>query len=262
MLFKMTRLDLPSTGGLTKKDKTTAWTMTALELDNWGGRFRFGEACVGVLGCLCVAYAVWTPFWLGDAGLWTLGNSSELDAAADTELAGRTSLKALEAERVFAILSSLMAMSSGVLCLVFACCWTSQTVRSYSNTRSLLMAGQMLYPTTLMLITLAPTGFFFLLCWSLFTNQHWEEISADPSQLGSSYWLGALGWVLLLAVLPVVFLVEQFVVPDPLPDLMLAAESWWRAAVPPPYGSRSFSEGHCQNDQPFNRGEKKYMSLP
>ncbi|KAG9335745.1 hypothetical protein JZ751_004174 [Albula glossodonta] len=128
-----------------------------------------------------------------------------------------------------------------------------KTVRSYSNTRSLLMAGQMLYPTTLMLITLAPTGFFFLLCWSLFTNQHWEEISADPSQLGSSYWLGALGWVLLLAVLPVVFLVEQFVVPDPLPDLMLAAEAWWRAAVPPPYGSRSFSEGHCQNDQPFNR---------
>lgn len=65
---------------------------------------------------------------------------------------------ALEAERVFGVLSFLMAVSTGALCLVFSLCWTSQTVRSYSNTRSLLMAGQALYPTTLLLLTMASTG--------------------------------------------------------------------------------------------------------
>lgn len=65
---------------------------------------------------------------------------------------------ALEAEQVFGVLSFLMAVNSGALCLVFALCWTSQTVRSYSNTRSLLMAGQALYPTVLLLLTLGPTG--------------------------------------------------------------------------------------------------------
>lgn len=65
---------------------------------------------------------------------------------------------ALEAERVFAVLSFLMAVSTGALCLVFALCWTSETVLSYSNTRSLLMAGQTLYPTTLMLLTMGSTG--------------------------------------------------------------------------------------------------------
>ncbi|KAJ0069374.1 hypothetical protein NL108_004164, partial [Boleophthalmus pectinirostris] len=63
----------------------------------------------------------------------------------------------LEAERVFAVLSFLMAVCTSALCLVFALCWTSQTVRSYSNTRSLLMAGQALYPTTLLLLTMICT---------------------------------------------------------------------------------------------------------
>ncbi|KAJ8416996.1 hypothetical protein AAFF_G00282230 [Aldrovandia affinis] len=248
----------PDSAAGTEKRKTKVWTMTALELDNLGSRFRFAEASVGVLGCLFVGYAVWAPCWLGDRGLWSPGNSSE----PDTDWTGGIIIKALEAERVFAVLSFLMALGSGALCLVFACCWTSRTVQSYSNTRSLLMAGQALYPTTLMLITLTATGFFFLLCWSLFTRQHWAEISADPGQLGSSYWLGAFGWALLLGVLPAVFLVEQCVVPDPLPALMKAAEAWWRGGATLPYDCRSFSEGHCQRDQAITRGEKRYMSLP
>lgn len=65
---------------------------------------------------------------------------------------------ALAPERVFAVLSFLMALSTGALSLVFALCWTSTTVRSYSNTRALLMAGQALYPTTLLLLTMASTG--------------------------------------------------------------------------------------------------------
>lgn len=65
---------------------------------------------------------------------------------------------AVEAARVMAVLSFLMAVSTAALCLVFALCWTSETVRSYSNTRSLLMAGQALYPTTLLLIAMVCTG--------------------------------------------------------------------------------------------------------
>lgn len=65
---------------------------------------------------------------------------------------------ALEAQKVFAVLSFLMAASTSALCLVFALCWTSQTVHSYSNMRSLLMAGQTLYPTTLLLLTMSSTG--------------------------------------------------------------------------------------------------------
>lgn len=65
---------------------------------------------------------------------------------------------ALKAPRVFAALSFLMAVSTSALCLVFALCWTSETVNSYSNTRSLRIVGQALYPTTLLLLTMASTG--------------------------------------------------------------------------------------------------------
>ncbi|KAM6927153.1 uncharacterized protein PEZ65_010541 [Lycodopsis pacificus] len=136
-----------------------------------------------------------------------------------------------------------MAVSTGALCLVFALCWRSETVRSYSNTRSLLMAGQALYPSTLLLLTMASTGFFFLLSWSLFTYQHREEIRQDVSGLGSSYWLGALGWVLLLVLEMIVFIAEQAVVPDILPDLEKAVESW-RISAQLKAAKRSFSDGY------------------
>ncbi|CAL8359870.1 unnamed protein product [Lota lota] len=193
--------------------------MTPADLrEDSASRFRVAESCVGLVGCVCVCYAVWTPCWLAGAGLWTEGNvtgHSPTDKSAEGLL-----FRAQEAQQVFGVLSSLMAVSSAALCLVFALCWSSRTVHSYSNTRSLLMAGQTLYPTTLLLLTLSPTGFFFFLSWSLFTRQHREEIQQNLSALGSSYWLGVLGWALLVVVQPVVFLAEQFVVPDPLPELM------------------------------------------
>ncbi|XP_029008968.1 uncharacterized protein si:ch211-256a21.4 [Betta splendens] len=192
------------------------------ELDDAVSRFRFAQSCLGLLGCLCVCYAVWTPHWLNGRGLWsewnnTISEESHREAAA---------VNAVEAERVFGLVSFLIALSTGVLCLVFALWWTSRTVRSYSNTRSLLLAGQALYPSTLLLLTMASTGFFFLFSWSLFTYQHREEIGGDPSGLGASYWLGAVGWVLLLVVETAVFVAERSVVPDILPDLEEAVEAW------------------------------------
>nr|XP_057931590.1 uncharacterized protein si:ch211-256a21.4 isoform X2 [Doryrhamphus excisus] len=166
---------------------------------------------------------------------------------------------ALEAERVFGVLSFLLALSTGALSLVFALCWTSKTVHSYSNTRSLLMAGQALYPTTLLLLTMFPTGFFFLLSWSLFNYEHSEEINSDFSSLGSSYWLGALGWTLLLVVEMIIFLAEQAIVPDVLEDLEKAVDSWRVTSTP----SRSFSDGCCHPaDSNSQVASKRYMSAP
>lgn len=91
------------------------------------------------------------------------------------------------------------------------------------------------------------TGFFFLLSWSLFTSHHREEISQDFSSLGSSYWLGAFGWVLLLVVEPIVFVVEQAVVPDILPDLEKSVESW-RIASQVKAAKLTFSDSYYPGD--------------
>ncbi|XP_051976138.1 uncharacterized protein LOC127638599 [Xyrauchen texanus] len=230
--------------------------MKGPELVDSRSRFRFIESCIGLIGCWFISYAIWTPRWLNDRGLW----SSENQTNVDESWTSGDITKALEAERVFAMVAFLMSVSSGMLCLMFALCWTSQTVRSYSNTRSLLMAGQALDPTTLLLFTLVPTGFFFFLSWALFTHQHIGEIRDDITRLGSSYWLGVVGWALLLAVLPVVFLAEKFVVPEVLPDLMKSADMWWNA--PEVAYARSFSEGCNRSEHKSHHGFKRYMSVP
>lgn len=233
--------------------------MKLLKLDDSISRFRFAQSCVGLAGCLCVCYAIWTPFWLKGRGLWTAQewNISRIDL---TNSKDGSVFNALEAERVFAVLSFLMAVSTGALCLVFALCWTNDTVRSYSNTRSLLMAGQALYPTTLLLLTMTSTGFFFLFSWSLFTFHHREEIGEDVSILGSSYWIGALGWFLLMVIVTIVFLAEQIVVPDILPDLERSVEVW-RAASQFKFNQRSLSDGYypCAKSKLI---PKRYMSDP
>ncbi|XP_031139315.1 uncharacterized protein si:ch211-256a21.4 isoform X1 [Sander lucioperca] len=226
--------------------------MKLLELADSGSRFRFSQSCVGLAGSLCVCYAVWTPFWLKERGLWAEWNNTKSDLTNPTD---GIVFNVVEAERVFGVVSFLMAVSTGALCLVFALCWTSRTVRSYSNTRSLLMAGQALYPSTLLLLTMASTGFFFLLSWSLFTHQHREEIRQDFSSLGSSYWLGALGWILLLVVEMIVFIAEQAVVPDILPDLETAVESW-RISSQLKAAKRSFSDSYYPGNRKSNMAPK------
>lgn len=231
--------------------------MKIFDLENSIGRFRFAQSCLGLTGCLCVCYSVWTPYWLKDKGLWTKWNNSNSNQDSHKE---DITLSALEVERVFGVISFLMAVSTAALCLVFALCWTSQTVRSYSNTRSLLMAGQALFPTTLLLLTMASTGFFFLLSWSFFTYQHREEISQDFSNLGSSYWLGALGWILLLVVEALVFIAEQVVVPDIMPDLEKAVESWWNSAKLEA-ANRSFSDSFNPVIHKSNMPPKRFTSV-
>ncbi|XP_062404227.1 uncharacterized protein si:ch211-256a21.4 [Sardina pilchardus] len=244
--------------------------MSEVEAKALAHRFQVIESCVGLLGCLCVTFAVWTPFWIDGQGLWAVDNTTSTDDEGSVQdrdwTGGDRVIKALsESERVFGVLAFMMAVCSGVLCLVFALCWTHDTVHSYTNTRSLLMVGTALNPTTLLLITLSLTGFFFLLSWALFTHHHRAEIQNDISRLGSSYWLGALGWVLLLAVEPVVFVVEQVVVPDLLPYMMqsagLSTEGYDTIYLP-----RSHSESHHLKRQQKQRdddlGFKRHTSVP
>ncbi|KAM8862009.1 uncharacterized protein ACB058_008587 [Synchiropus picturatus] len=132
--------------------------MKILECKDSISRFRFAQSCVGLTGCLCVTYAVWTPFWLKERGIWTEWNITKTD---HDHYSDGMVINGLQAQRVFGVISFLTAVSTAALCLVFALCWTSETVRSYSNTRALLMAGQALYPTTLLLLTMLTTGFFF-----------------------------------------------------------------------------------------------------
>lgn len=48
-------------------------------------RFRVFQSCVGLAGCLCVIYAVWTPFWLKDRGLWTQGNDTKTEPSGNND---------------------------------------------------------------------------------------------------------------------------------------------------------------------------------
>lgn len=53
--------------------------MKLLELGDSISRFRFAQSCVGLAGCLCVCYAVCTPLWLKERGLWTRWNNTKSD---------------------------------------------------------------------------------------------------------------------------------------------------------------------------------------
>lgn len=57
--------------------------MKFLNLDDSISRFRFTQSCVGLTGCLCVSYAVWTPYWLKGKGLWAEWNRTESDLTSE-----------------------------------------------------------------------------------------------------------------------------------------------------------------------------------
>lgn len=48
-------------------------------------RFRFSQSCLGLAGCLCVLYAVVTPFWLKDAGLWAEWNDTDSGERSESD---------------------------------------------------------------------------------------------------------------------------------------------------------------------------------
>lgn len=70
-----------------------------------------------------------------------------------------------------------------------------------------------------------------------------------------------MGLILLLVVLPVVFTVEQCIVPDPLAELKNSAETWW-IPVPLGYNGRSLSDCSTQEGENFLEGQTRYMPFP
>lgn len=60
--------------------------MKLLDLGDNIGRFRFSQSCVGLAGCLCLSYSVWTPFWLKERGLWAEWNNTVSDQAGHKDI--------------------------------------------------------------------------------------------------------------------------------------------------------------------------------
>lgn len=73
--------------------------MKLLNLGDGISRFRVSQSCVGLAGSLCVIYAVWTPFWLKDQGLWTTWNDTETEMSNNKDV--------FNGEQLFASDSSL-----------------------------------------------------------------------------------------------------------------------------------------------------------
>lgn len=59
--------------------------MQGPELVDLRSRFRFIESCLGLMGCLCISYAIWTPQWLDGRSLWSSGNETSPDNSWPTE---------------------------------------------------------------------------------------------------------------------------------------------------------------------------------
>ncbi|XP_077953730.1 uncharacterized protein LOC120812821 [Gasterosteus aculeatus] len=223
--------------------------MTFLELRDSNSRFRFSQSCVGLAGCLCVCYAVWTPFWLKDRGLWTAGNNTKSDQTSSRD---GILFNVLEAERVFGVLSFLMA---SVLVLCVWCSPSAGDLRRCTPTPTRAPSSWQNRPST-------PQRS----CCSHWPPQDSVSSSAglslpistgkkDFSSLGSSYWLGALGWVLLLVLETIIFVAEQAVVPDILPDLERAVESV-RISHPTKAALRSCSDGYYPCNSKRNMAPK------
>ncbi|XP_014343573.1 uncharacterized protein SI:CH211-256A21.4 [Latimeria chalumnae] len=180
--------------------------------------FRVIQSVWGLIGSICLIYSVCSPFWFQGKGLWTDPGITSRQAG-DNETSGtegplRTATKsvdysAIEAERVFGVLAVIMAVSSVFMCLLFIFCWSSN-----KHTFSKLNPGLRLYPGTLLITVLVPTGFFFLVSWSVFTRQHKDQLKSDISQFGSSYWLGAVAWICLIVILPATYVIDQFTSPE------------------------------------------------
>lgn len=60
--------------------------MKFLELGDAISRFRFSQSCVGLAGCVCVLYAVLTPFWLKDRGLWAEQNDTRSEQTKHNDI--------------------------------------------------------------------------------------------------------------------------------------------------------------------------------
>ncbi|XP_039600077.1 uncharacterized protein si:ch211-256a21.4 [Polypterus senegalus] len=176
----------------------------------WTATFRLAESLLGLVGCVCVVYAVWQPYWLGDEGLLIKAVNVTAAGADHSSYSGLTDFRALATEQIFAILSSFLALCSGCICLVVMCCMPSSWTTRSKVSHPLVHTHKVLHPGTLLMVILIPTGVFFFISWLIFTLHHRQDIASDITQLGSCYWFGLSAWVLLLLFFPMVYFTELY----------------------------------------------------
>ncbi|KAM8938765.1 uncharacterized protein RCH25_052385 [Pelodytes ibericus] len=157
------------------------------------------EGIAGFLGTLTLMASALTRHWYNNRGVWETDPFSE-ETSADNLTSAIPTSRVRKAQLFFTGLSFIMAAASFCLCVIFLFCW--KPPRHDQETREPPRPG------SLLLAVLLPTGLFFLLGWSIFTWQHWDDLQTFKSSLGYSYWLGASAWCLLLVFLPATYLVD------------------------------------------------------
>ncbi|XP_078076769.1 uncharacterized protein LOC144498862 isoform X2 [Mustelus asterias] len=111
-------------------------------------RYRLLQNSTVIIGSITLIYSVSSPAWYQNKGLW---EPLRTPAAENTTRHQRLS-RAVEAERVFGVIASMMAITAICISLLFIFCWNPET-----DIESKINPGRMLYPGTLQVAILVPT---------------------------------------------------------------------------------------------------------
>ncbi|XP_067902522.1 uncharacterized protein si:ch211-256a21.4 [Heterodontus francisci] len=172
-------------------------------------RYRLLQNIFGIFGCVALIYSVCSPNWYQNKGLWHMPDITNTTAVDNAQFHHRLS-RAVEVERVFGVIASMMAVTAICISLLLIFCWDPDT---FSESR--MNPGRILHQGKLLFVILVPTALLYLMSWSIFTNRHMEQIKNDITQLGSAYWMGMCSWFTLLVILPIIYLIEQCSLPEP-----------------------------------------------
>ncbi|XP_051885511.1 uncharacterized protein si:ch211-256a21.4 [Pristis pectinata] len=170
-----------------------------------GLRCRLLQNISGIIGSVALIYSVCSPEWYEGKGLW---HTADITQPA-TQLS-----RAVETERVLGVIASMMAGTAICLCLLFSFCWDPDT---YSESK--MNPGRLRHPGKLLLIILMPTALLYFIPWCSYTSRHKEQIKNDFTKLGSAYWMGICSCLTLLVILPIIYLIEQCTLPEPVPKM-------------------------------------------
>ncbi|XP_043561883.1 uncharacterized protein si:ch211-256a21.4 isoform X1 [Chiloscyllium plagiosum] len=166
-------------------------------------RCRLLQNTTVIIGSVALIYSVCSPSWYQNKGLWYMPDVTNSSTSERTEFHHPLS-RAVEAERVFGVIATMMAITAICIALLLICCWNPDTyIESKMN------PGRILYPGKLLIVILVPTALLYFIAWSLFTNRHMEQMKNDITQFGSAYWMGMCAWFTLLVILPIIYLMEQ-----------------------------------------------------
>ncbi|XP_048401192.1 uncharacterized protein si:ch211-256a21.4 [Stegostoma tigrinum] len=166
-------------------------------------RCRLLQNTVVIIGSVALIYSVCSPSWYQSKGLWSMSEFTNTNTSQQTELDHLLS-RAVEAERVFGVIATMMAITAICIALLLICCWNPDTY-----TESKMNPGRILHPGKLLIVILVPTALLYFIAWSLFTNRHMEQMKNDITQFGSAYWVGMCAWFTLLVILPIIYMMEQ-----------------------------------------------------